>query len=94
MSKRHLPATKDLATKELHAALPMREVWTEGQVRALSDYYLNRDVVELRHAVDLLCDHASATGDLMLEHLQHGLGLMEVELTRRGLAHPLLRAGA
>lgn len=67
--------------------------WTEEQVRAMKNGLLVRNVRALRHALELLHDK-SLPSTRPIEDLQHGLGLMEVELIRRGIDHPSLRGVA
>ncbi len=76
------------------ASLPQPDTlmrpWTEEQVRTMNDGLLVRNVRALRHALELVRDK-SLPSTRPIEDLQHGLGLMEVELIRRGIDHPSLR---
>lgn len=64
--------------------------WTREMVRTFSDSLLIRNVIELRHALNLL-EGRGAPSNEYIEHLQHGLDLMEQELLRRGLDYPARR---
>lgn len=64
--------------------------WTQEMVRSFSDSLLIRNVIELRHALNLL-EGRTVSSNEYIENLQHGLDLMEQELIRRGLDYPARR---
>ncbi len=64
--------------------------WTREMVYAFSDSLLIRNVIELRHALNLLEGHDTSSNEY-IEELRRGLALMERELIRRGLNYPARR---
>lgn len=73
-----------------HSPVAWMKPWTQETVRSFSDNLLIRNVIELRHALNLLEGHDTSSNEY-IEYLRHGLDLMEQELLDRGLDYPARR---